>query len=175
MYEDFIQTDAAINQGNSGGALINARGELIGINTAIFSQSGGYPGRRVCRAEQPRQTRHGASSSRTATVRRGNISGVDLYPMTARIAQQLKAPDAKGVFVSDIVERSAAFAAGVRQYDIIVSFNGVTIEDPAHFMRMLSDSPIGGTVTLGLLRNGRQLSAKVPIVQTSARTRNRRR
>ena len=73
------------------------------------------------------------------------------------------------MFVSDISERSDAYAAGVRQYDIIVSFNGVTIEDPAHFMRMLADSPIGGTVTLGLLRTGRSLSAKVPIVQTSGR------
>ena len=173
MYEDFIQTDAAINQGNSGGALINARGELIGINTAIFSQSGGSQG--VGFAVPSNLAKHVMSELIThKTVRRGNISGVDLYPMSARIAQQLKAPDAKGVFVYDIVEDSAAFAAGVRQYDIIVSFNGVTIEDPAHFMRMLSDSPIGGTVTLGLLRNGRQLSAKVPIVQTPG-TRNRRR
>jgi Do/DeqQ family serine protease len=173
MYEDFIQTDAAINQGNSGGALINARGELIGINTAIFSQSGGSQG--VGFAVPSNLAKHVMSELIThKTVRRGNISGVELYPMSARIAQQLKAPNAKGVFVYYIVEDSAAFAAGVRQYDIIVSFNGVTIEDPAHFMRMLSDSPIGGTVTLGLLRNGRQLSAKVPVVQTSP-TRNRRR
>ena len=73
----------------------------------------------------------------------------------------------------DISERADAYAAGVRQYDIIVSFNGVAIEDPAHFMRMLADSPIGGTVTLGLLRNGRSLSAKVPIVQTAGRNRRR--
>lgn len=173
MYEDFIQTDAAINQGNSGGALVNARGELIGINTAIFSQSGGSQG--VGFAVPSNLAKHIMSELIThREVRRGNISGVDLYPMTVRVAQQLKAPNAKGVFVYDILESSAAFAAGVRQYDIIVSFNGVTIEDPTHFMRMLADSPIGGTVTLGLLRNGRQLSAKVPIVQTSG-TRNRRR
>ncbi len=88
-------------------------------------------------------------------MRRGTISGIDLYPMTQRIAEEFKAPNTKGVIVSDISERSDAYAAGVRQYDIIVSFNGVTIDDPAHFMRMLADSPIGGTVTLGLLRNGR--------------------
>ncbi len=170
MYEDFIQTDAAINQGNSGGALINARGELIGINTAIFSQTGGYQG--VGFAVPSNLAKHVMNELIThGEVRRGNISGVDLYPMTARIAEELKAPNAKGVFVYDISERADAYAAGVRQYDIIVSFNGVAIEDPAHFMRMLADSPIGGTVTLGLLRNGRSLSAKVPIVQTSRRAR----
>ena len=76
--------------------------------------------------------------------------------------------------MSAISERSDAYAAGMRQYDIIVSFNGVMIEDAQHFVRMLADAQIGGTVTLGLLRNGRQLSAKVPIVQTSG-TRTRRR
>ena len=166
MYEDFIQTDAAINQGNSGGALINARGELIGINTAIFSQTGGYQG--VGFAVPSNLAKHVMSELIThGEVRRGDISGVDLYPMTARIAQELKAPNAKGVFVYDISERADAYAAGVRQYDIIVSFNGVTIEDPAHFMRMLADSPIGGTVTLGLLRNGDRSRRRCRVVQTS--------
>jgi S1-C subfamily serine protease len=107
-------------------------------------------------------------------VRRGTISGIELYPVTARIAEEFRAPNTKGVIVADVIERSDAYAAGIRQYDIIVSFNGVTIEDPTHFMRMLADAPIGGTVNLGLLRNGRSLSAKVPIVQTpGARTRRR--
>jgi serine protease Do len=172
-YEDFIQTDAAINQGNSGGALINARGELVGINTAIFSQTGGYQG--VGFAVPSNLAKHVMDELITyGAVRRGTITGIDLYPMTTRIAEELNAPNAKGVIVSEISERSDAYAAGVRQYDIIVSFNGVTIEDPAHFMRMLSDAQIGSTVTLGLLRNGRQLSAKVPIAQTSG-TRSRRR
>jgi len=173
MYEDFIQTDAAINQGNSGGALINARGELIGINTAIFSQTGGYQG--VGFAVPSNLAKHVMSELIThGEVRRGNISGVDLHPMTARIAEELNAPNAKGVFVYDISARADAYAAGVRQYDIIVSFNGVVIEDPTHFMRMLADSPIGGTVTLGLLRNGRSLSAKVPVVQTERAPSRRR-
>ena len=173
MYEDFIQTDASINQGNSGGALINARGELIGINTAIFSQTGGYQG--VGFAVPSNLAKHVMSELIThGQVRRGDISGVDLYPMTARIAQELNAPNAKGVFVYDISARADAYAAGVRQYDIIVSFNGVVIEDPTHFMRMLADSPIGGTVTLGLLRNGRSLSAKVPVVQTERAPSRRR-
>ena len=173
LYEDFIQTDAAINQGNSGGALINARGELVGINTAIFSQTGGYQG--VGFAVPSNLAKHVMNELITyGAVRRGTISGIELYPMTARIAEQFKAPNAKGVIVSEIVAGSDAYAAGIRQYDIIVSFNNVTIEDPTQFMRMLSDAPIGGTVTLGLLRNGRQVSAKVPIAQTSG-SRGRRR
>ena len=173
LYEDFIQTDAAINQGNSGGALINARGELVGINTAIFSQTGGYQG--VGFAVPSNLAKHVMNELITyRAVRRGTISGIELYPMTARIAEQFKAPNAKGVIVSEIVAGSDAYAAGIRQYDIIVSFNNVTIEDPTQFMRMLSDAPIGGTVTLGLLRNGRQVSAKVPIAQTSG-ARGRRR
>ena len=173
LYEDFIQTDAAINQGNSGGALINARGELVGINTAIFSQTGGYQG--VGFAVPSNLARHVMNELIThGAVRRGTISGIELYPVTARIAEEFRAPNTKGVIVADVIERSDAYAAGIRQYDIIVSFNGVTIEDPTHFMRMLADAPIGGTVNLGLLRNSRSLSAKVPIVQTSgARTRRR--
>jgi Do/DeqQ family serine protease len=173
LYEDFIQTDAAINQGNSGGALINARGELVGINTAIFSQTGGYQGvgfavpSNLAKRVMTELITHGE-------VRRGTISGIDLYPMTPRIAEELRAPNTKGVIVSAILERSDAYAAGLRQYDILVSFNGVTIEDPTHFMRMLADAPIGGTVTLGFLRNGRSLSANVPIVQTTGSRARRR-
>jgi Do/DeqQ family serine protease len=165
-YQDFIQTDAAINQGNSGGALINARGELIGINTAIFSQTGGYQG--VGFAVPSNLAKHIMQELITyGAVRRGTISGLDLYPMTPRLAEEFNAPNAKGVIVADISERSDAFAAGVRQYDIIVSFNGVPIDDASHFVRMLSDAQIGGSVNLGLLRRGRSLTAKVPIVQSS--------
>ena len=145
----------------------------IGINTAIFSQTGGYQG--VGFAVPSNLAKHVMDELVSyGAVRRGTISGIDLYPMTTRIAEQFKAPNAKGVIVSDISDRSDAYAAGVRQYDIIVSFNGVIVEDPSHFMRMLSDSPIGGTVTLGLLRNGRPLSVKVPIVQTAAARARRR-
>jgi serine protease Do len=172
-YEDFIQTDAAINQGNSGGALVNARGELVGINTAIFSQTGGYQG--VGFAVPSNLAKHVMEDLIAyGAVRRGTISGIELYPMTTRLAEQFKAPNAKGVIVSGVDERSDAFAAGVRQYDIIVSFNNVVIDDPSHFLRMLADSQIGGTVTLGMLRSGRSVSVKVPIVQsTPARARRR--
>jgi serine protease Do len=172
-YEDFIQTDAAINRGNSGGALVNARGELVGINTAIFSETGGYQG--VGFAVPSNLARHVMNELITyGQVRRGTISGIELYPMNAQLADKLGAPNAKGVIVSDVLERSEAYAAGLRQYDIIVTFDSVTIEDGSHLMRMLSDAKIGSTVTLGLLRNGRSVSARVPITQATGRPTRRR-
>jgi Do/DeqQ family serine protease len=165
-YVDFIQTDAAINQGNSGGALVNARGELIGINTAIFSQSGGSQG--VGFAVPSNLARHVMEELITyRAVRRGTILGIELYPMDARLAQQLGAPNAKGVFVYAIAPGSDAYQAGVRKYDVIVSFNNKPVDDASQFMRLLSDSAIGSTVTLGLFREGRTVTAKVPIVQTT--------
>jgi Do/DeqQ family serine protease len=171
-YVDFVQTDAAINQGNSGGALINARGELIGINTAIFSQSGGSQG--VGFAVPSNLVKHVMQELITyGVVRRGTILGIELYPLTPQLAERFRAPVAGGVIVSAISENSDAFAAGIRQYDIITSFNKTAVTDASQFMRMLSDAPIGGTVTLGLYRDGRTLSARVPIVQSGSRTRRR--
>jgi Do/DeqQ family serine protease len=173
-FVDFIQTDAAINQGNSGGALVNARGELIGINTAIFSQSGGSQG--VGFAVPSKLAKHIMEELITyGGVRRGTILGIELYPMNARIAAEAGAPNAKGVFVSGISPNSDAYAAGIREGDILISFNGTTIDDAQHFMRMLADAPIGGTVAMGVFRSGRTLSAKVPIVQSTGGGRSRRR
>ena len=76
--------------------------------------------------------------------------------------------------MSNIAQNSEAFAAGVRRYDIIVSFNNTTVEDATHFMRLLADSPIGSTVTVGLFMNGKTVAARLPVVQSAAgRTRRR--
>jgi Do/DeqQ family serine protease len=171
-YEDFIQTDAAINRGNSGGALINARGELVGINTAIFSETGGYQG--IGFAVPSNLVRHVMNELiKYGEVRRGTITGIQLTPMTTRYAEDLGAPNTKGVLVVRISERSAAFEAGVRPGDIIVTFNGTILEDSSHFMRLLSDAPIGESVTLGLFREGRTITAMVPIVQRTSSRRTR--
>ena len=167
-YEDFIQTDAAINRGNSGGALINARGELVGINTAIFSETGGYQG--IGFAVPSNLVRHVMEELIThGEVRRGTISGIQLTPMTTRYAEALGASNTKGVLVVRMSERSEAYAAGIRPGDIIVSFNGAPVEDSSHFMRLISDAQIGTTVSLGLFREGRTVTAKVPIVKRSSR------
>jgi Do/DeqQ family serine protease len=170
-YEDFIQTDAAINPGNSGGALINARGELIGINTAIYSQSGGYQG--IGFAVPSNLARHVMDDIiKYGGVRRGTITGIQLQPMTAQIAQQLGAANTRGVLVVGVDSRSDAYDQGLRRGDIVVSFNGTQIDDASHFIRLLSDAPIGSTATLGVFADGRQRTVRVPIVQASgARTR----
>jgi serine protease Do len=170
-YEDFIQTDAAINPGNSGGALVNARGELIGINTAIYSQSGGYQG--IGFAVPSNLARHVMDDIiKYGAVRRGTITGIQLQPMTPQIAEQLGAPDLHGVVVVTVDPRSEAYDQGLRRADIIVKFNGTTIDDASHFIRLLSDAAIGTTATLGVLTNGRERTVRVAIVQASgARTR----
>jgi Do/DeqQ family serine protease len=172
-YEDFIQTDAAINPGNSGGALINARGELVGINTAIASDSGGYQG--VGFAVPSNLARHVMDDLiKLGEVRRATIPGIQVQPMTTQIAQQLGAPTTKGALVNSVDRRSDAFRSGLLPGDIIVSFNGSSVDDTSQFIRLLSDAPIGSTVTLGVLRQGRSESVKVVVTQASSRQTRRR-
>lgn len=171
-YEDFIQTDAAINPGNSGGALVNARGELVGINTAIFSETGGYQG--IGFAVPSNLARHVMDELvKFGEVQRGTITGITLQPLTTRLAEQLNAPNTRGMVVVSMQQRSDAYLAGMRPGDIIVSFNGTPVEDQSHIMRLLSDAKIGSTVTLGLLREGKSLSIKVPIVKSVGQSRRR--
>jgi Do/DeqQ family serine protease len=165
-YEDFIQTDAAINRGNSGGALINARGELVGINTAIFSETGGYQG--IGFAVPSNLVRHVMDELiKYGEVRRGTITGIELTPLTTRYAEELGAPNTKGALILRMSNRSPAYQAGLRPGDIIVAFDETAVEDSSHFMRLLSDSEIGSTVSLTVFREGRKLTMKVPIVQRS--------
>jgi Do/DeqQ family serine protease len=166
-YEDFIQTDAAINPGNSGGALVNARGELVGINTAIYSESGGYQG--IGFAVPSNLARHVMDDLiRYGQVRRGTISGIRLQPLTSQIAERLGAPDTRGVLVYEMDTRSDAYASGLRPGDVIVKFNDTAVDGASHFMRLLSDAAIGSTAALGVVREGRPRTIRVPIVQASA-------
>jgi len=165
-FENFIQTDAAINPGNSGGALVNGRGELVGINTVIFSQSGGYQGigfavssnlaKRVVNDLQQFQE-----------VRRGSIGLLpdQVVPLTTRIANQLKLTDTKGALIYQMLKSSSAYQAGILPGDVIVSFNGTPVEDPGHFSRLVSDSKIGSTVAVGVIRDGRRQDLKVTVTR----------
>jgi serine protease Do len=165
-YEDFIQTDAAINPGNSGGALVNARGELVGINTAIFSQSGGYQGVGFAVPSKLAQ-RVVTDLQQYGEVRRGAIGYVQIAPLTMQLAQQLGAPDTRGVLVQRMRRDSPAYAGGLRPGDVIVSFNGTMISDGGHLSRMISDARIGSTSTLGVIREGRPLELKIEIERLS--------
>jgi serine protease Do len=163
-YEDFIQTDAAINTGNSGGGLIDARGEVIGINTAIASESGGSNG--VGFAVSSNLARTIADELiKYGEVRRGSIGAVTVQTVTPEIARELEyLPSTRGAVVAGIYRNSAAFQAGLRPADIIVAFNGRKIETGEQFVRAVADSPIGSTAAIAVLRQGRQLELKVPIV-----------
>jgi S1-C subfamily serine protease len=165
-YEDFIQTDAAINQGNSGGALVNARGELIGINTGIFSsaENGGSVGigfaipSNLARRVIGELIEHGV-------VRRGSLGRMVLYPLTTQVAAQLGVRETTGAFVDQIDRRSPAHQAGLDAGDIIKSINGNAVTDPNHLVQLTSEAPIGSTATVVIIREGRQVTLKIPIQQ----------
>ena len=162
-FEDFIQTDAAINEGNSGGALINSRGELIGINTAIFTQSGGDQGvgfavpsnlaRRVMR-----------DLIEYGEVQRGSIGYIEIVTLTTRDAEQLDVPSGQGALVSRMRRDTPAYDAGIRPGDVIVAFNGGPVEDASHLLRLLADAPIGETVVMTGIRAGRETTFKIEVV-----------
>jgi len=173
QYEDFIQTDAAINPGNSGGALINGRGELVGINTAIFSQSGGYQG--IGFAVPSNLVRRVVDDlQKFGKVRRGSIGYVEVIPLTARIAGELRAPKVDGIVVNQMARESAAYRAGLEPGDIILSVNGTVIADPSQFVRQISDSTIGSTVRVEILRDGKRSTVRIPIEAQQERRARRR-
>jgi serine protease Do len=165
-YEDFIQTDAAINPGNSGGALVNVRGELIGINTGIVSPTpnGGNQGigfaipSNLARRVIDELIKYGE-------VRRGSMGRMQLYPLTTQLATQTGLRDTLGVLVNQIDRRSPAFQAGLQPGDVITSFNGQTVEDPAHLIRLVADAGIGSTATVIVMRGARPVTLRIPILQ----------
>ena len=167
-YEDFIQTDAAINPGNSGGALVNTRGQLVGINTAIFSDSGGYQGVGFAVPSNLAQ-RVMDDLIEYGGVRRGSFGYVDVRQMSPQLARELGAPDTRGAVVWRIHQASAAAQVGIEPGDVIVAFNDQLVEDPSDYARLLSDAPIGSTVTLGVIRSGERLSFDVPVSQARPR------
>ena len=161
-YEDFIQTDAAINPGNSGGALINSRGELIGINTAIYSQSGGYQG--IGFAVPSNLARRVIDDlKKYGEVRRGSLGYLDVAPLTTRLAEELRAPNTDGIVITQMSRTSSAYRAGLRPGDIIRKVNGEAITNSSQFVRLIADTPIGSTVRVEVLRGGETETVRAQI------------
>ena len=172
-YEDFIQTDAAINPGNSGGALINTRGELVGINTGIFSQSGGYQG--IGFSVPSNLARHIVDDLRKyGEVRRGSVGYLRIDKLTDQLAEEVGAPNTNGALISSMQRSSGSFEAGLRPGDVIVGFNNQRVDDPSQFFRLIADAKIGSTATLRVLRNGRSMEFKVPVISSASGTGVRR-
>ena len=162
-YEDFIQTDAAINPGNSGGALVNVRGELVGINTAIFSQSGGSMGigfavpSNLSRAVMDQLVR-------TGKVVRGWL-GVAIQDLTPELATQFGITDTKGVLVSDVMADSPAKKAGFERADVIVEYDGKSMDSPTHLRNAVAQTPIGKKVSVKLIRDKKPKTIELAIVE----------
>ncbi|MGD0281268.1 MAG: DegQ family serine endoprotease [Dissulfurispiraceae bacterium] len=165
-YENFIQTDAPINPGNSGGALVNIRGELVGINTAIFSTSGGYQGIGFAIPSNMVKTVM-ESLIKDGKVVRGWL-GVSVQPLTPEIAKQFGVKEQSGALVGDVVEGSPAEKAGLKRGDVIIEFDGKQVTDPAQLKNMTASTPVGKEVLLHIVRDGKTEPVKVGIAELTA-------
>jgi serine protease Do len=168
-YEDFIQTDAAINPGNSGGALVNTRGELIGINTAIYSETGGYQGVGFAVPANLAKTVVDQLVSRGRVVR-GFVGITRISDVDFENAAAVRARGTEGVVVMELLRNSPADRAGVEPGDVVVGIDGRPVHDAAQLRNELAAAPVGSHVRLTLLRDGRkvELTVSVEEAQTGA-------
>jgi serine protease Do len=167
-YDDFIQTDASINQGNSGGPLINARGQAIGINTAIFSQSGGSVGIGFAIPVTLAKSVI-AQLAESGHVVRGWL-GVSVQPLTADLAKSFKVPGATGALVTSVTEGSPAMKAGLKAGDVITEYNGRKVARSDELPRVVAETPSGREVPLGIVRDGKPLTLTVKVGTLEERT-----
>jgi serine protease Do len=162
-YNDLIQTDAAINPGNSGGPLVNLEGEVIGINVAIFSTTGGYQGigfaipiniarRIMSRLIEGKEVLYG-------------WLGVMVQDLTEELAQYFGVADKKGVLVAGVLEDSPAQQAGIKEGDVIITFDGQPVKDSRQLIRIVNRSEVGRRVKIGLIRESQQSQLWVKIGQ----------
>ncbi len=165
-YEDFIQTDAPINPGNSGGALVNVRGELVGINTAIFSTSGGYQGIGFAIPSNM------AKAVMDNLINKGKVVrgwlGVSIQPVTPDLAKQFEIKDDKGALVADVVEEGPAEKAGIQRGDVVVEFDGKEVNDPSSLRNSVAGTPPGKKVTVKIMRDGKMQTVDVAIAELPA-------
>ena len=161
QYEDFIQTDAAINPGNSGGALVNTNGELVGINTAIFSQTGGYQGVGFAVPTSMSKPIY-ESLIKDGKVVRGYL-GVGIQDLTQDLAKSFGITQTKGALVSDVKEDGPADQAGLRRGDIITVYQGSPVEDAVVLQRLVTRTSVGTKVPVTVLRDGRETDLTVTV------------
>lgn len=163
-FEDFIQTDAAINPGNSGGALVNLNGEVIGINTAIASRTGGYMG--VGFAIPINM----AKKIMNDIVTKGKVSrgflGIQIQNMNESIAKGLRVDNPNsGIIVGDVVKDSPADKSGIKRYDVILDLNGKEVVDVNSFRNTIAANNPGDTAKLTVLRDGKKLNVTIKLAE----------
>ena len=160
-YDDFIQTDAAINKGNSGGPLFNMKGEVVGVNSAILSPSGGSVGigfsipSNLARKVVAQLIKYGET-------RRGWL-GVRVQTVTKELAEGLGLDAPRGALVADVTKGGPAGKAGIRPRDVIVEFNGVEVRRMRDLPRIVAETPVGAEVSVKLMRDGKPLTVKVTL------------
>jgi serine protease Do len=165
-YQDFLQTDAAINHGNSGGALVNAGGELIGINSQILSPSDGNIG--LGFAIPSNMARHVMDQLIAGgTVRRAKL-GVSIQPITPDMATAMGLESSRGALVSTVEEGSPAEKAGLKQGDVITHYNGKPVSDNNQLRNAVSQTTPGATVPLQVLRNGKSETLRATVSELAA-------
>ncbi len=162
-YESFIQTDAAINPGNSGGPLVNLAGKVIGINTAIITQSGGYEGIGLA-IPSSLAKRVVDSLIKDGKVVRGYL-GVSIQAVDGAMAKAMKLPQNRGVLVSAVMPDGPASRADLRAGDVIVGLNGREVDDPTSLRYLTADLGVGLQVPLVYYREGREQTVNVSIAE----------
>ena len=161
-YDNYIQTDASINPGNSGGPLLNTAGEVVGINTAIFSQSGGNIG--IGFAVPINMAKDLIPQLKKGKVVRGWL-GVMIQKITPELKQKLDLKDEKGALVADLTPGGPAEKAGIQRGDVIVSFNGKEIKEMNELPYVVASTPVGKSATVEVLRKGQKKSLEVKIAE----------
>jgi serine protease Do len=167
-YVPFIQTDVAVNPGNSGGPLLNLDGEVIGINSMIYSRTGGYMGVSFAipietALEVSRQLRE------TGKVTRGRL-GVMIQPLTKELAQSFKLDTTDGVVVANVEANSPAAKAGLQAGDVILSYNGKALSDANNLPRLVGTTHPGEQAKLEIVRDGKRQTLTATIAEAPAKT-----
>ncbi len=167
VYRDMIQTDAAINQGNSGGPLVNALGEVIGVNSAIISRGGGSDG--IGFAVPAERAKRILEELRTkGEVDRSYYTGLNVIRLTNRAAQVLQLPNTNGVLVQDIDPDSPADKAGFEPYDVIIAINGEPVSNGTEASALLSDFRAGDDVRFTVYREGTEQNLSLKLGRPSS-------
>ncbi|PYO51904.1 MAG: peptidase, partial [Candidatus Rokuibacteriota bacterium] len=162
-YDDFIQTDASVNPGNSGGPLVDTRGTLVGINTAIFSQTGGSVGIGFAipvnlAKDVLRQLKENGK------VVRGYL-GVAVAPVTPETGRAAKLDAARGALVAEVIVGSPAASAGLKPGDVILGFQNEPIQNPVDLTRRVAGTPPGSKVALRVARGGNETTVETKLGQ----------